>query len=163
MPVVGMEGDAHDRIGVRFEGLDGPACPAVPDLDGPVPTRGREPFAVGTERHAVHFRLVPQDQWLDPAEPLQVMPFPVAQVFRALAEELQGAAQLRVVGPDNKLVTRNIKLGSRAGNRWVVESGITPGEQVVVDGPPLRDGTAVTPTQLPAAAEAQPQSAGQVR
>ncbi|HWO10266.1 MAG TPA: efflux RND transporter periplasmic adaptor subunit, partial [Polyangiaceae bacterium] len=77
--------------------------------------------------------------------------------------ELQGAAQLRVVGPDNKLVTRNVKLGSRAGNRWVVESGITPGEQVVVDGPPLRDGSAVTPTPLAAAANAEPQSAGQVR
>jgi RND family efflux transporter MFP subunit len=79
--------------------------------------------------------------------------------------ELQGTAQLRLVGPDNKLVTRNVGLGRRAGNRWVVESGLTPGDQVVVDGPSLRDGSTVTPT--PFAAEAaggsQPGRAGEVR
>lgn len=79
--------------------------------------------------------------------------------------ELQGASQLRVVGPDNKLTTRNVKLGSRAGNRWVVESGLAPGDQVMVDGPALRDGSPVTPTPLATAAEngTQPDSAGQVR
>lgn len=79
--------------------------------------------------------------------------------------ELQGASQLRVVGADNKLTTRNVKLGSRAGNRWVVESGLAPGDQVMIDGPPLRDGSVVTPTPLAAAAQnaPEPESAGQVR
>jgi len=79
--------------------------------------------------------------------------------------ELQGAAQLRVVGADNKLVTRNVKLGSRAGNRWVVESGLAPGDQVMIDGPSLRDGSLVAPTPLAAAAQnvPEPQGAGQVR
>jgi len=79
--------------------------------------------------------------------------------------ELQGSAQLRVVGPDNTLGTRNVKLGSRAGNRWVVESGLLPGDQVMVDGPSLRDGSAVTPTPLAAAAQnvPSPQGASQVR
>jgi RND family efflux transporter MFP subunit len=83
---------------------------------------------------------------------------------RAVAE-LQGSAQVRVVGPDNKLGTRTVKLGSRAGNRWVVESGLSAGDQVMVDGPPLRDGSVVTPTPLAAAAQngPEPQSAGQVR
>jgi membrane fusion protein (multidrug efflux system) len=79
--------------------------------------------------------------------------------------ELQGASQLRVVGPDNKLTTRNVKLGSRAGNRWVVESGLAPGDQVMIDGPALRDGSLVNPTPLAAAAQSgpTPQNAGQVR
>jgi RND family efflux transporter MFP subunit len=83
---------------------------------------------------------------------------------RAVAE-LQGTAQVRVVGADNKLATRNVKLGSRAGNRWVVESGLAPGDQVMIDGPSLRDGSPVTPTPLAAAAQngPEPQNAGQVR
>ena len=90
MLAVGVERDADDRIGVRVEGLDHVARPAVPDLDGPVPARGGESFSVGAERQAVDFRLVPKDQRLDPAEPHQVMPFPLAQVFRTLLEEFAG-------------------------------------------------------------------------
>ena len=74
---------------------------------------------------------------------------------RAVAE-LQGAAQVRVVGADNKVSLRNVKLGARAGNRWVVESGIAAGDQVVVDAPQLRDGTIVTPTQVTASAQNGP-------
>jgi hypothetical protein len=59
--------------------------------------------------------------------------------------ELQGAAQVRVVGPDNKVSLRNVKLGARSGNRWVVESGIVAGASVIVEGPQLRDGAAGTP------------------
>lgn len=62
--------------------------------------------------------------------------------------ELQGASQVKVVGPDNKINLRNVTLGARAGNRWVVESGLAPGDQVVIDGPQLRDGALVTPNQL---------------
>jgi RND family efflux transporter MFP subunit len=72
---------------------------------------------------------------------------------RAVAE-LQGAAQVRVVGPDNKVSLRNVTLGSRAGNRWVVEKGLNPGEQVVIDGPQLREGAVVTPTPVSAATAA---------
>ena len=74
---------------------------------------------------------------------------------RAVAE-LQGAAQVRVVGADNKVVLRNVKLGARAGNRWVVESGLAAGDQVVVDAPQLREGTVVTPTQVTASAQNGP-------
>jgi RND family efflux transporter MFP subunit len=72
---------------------------------------------------------------------------------RAVAE-MQGAAQLRVVGPDNKVSLRNVVLGSRSGNRWVIESGIAPGDQVILDGPQLRDGTVVTPNPVSAATAA---------
>ena len=92
---VGVERDADDRSRcVRVRVWITLARLAVPDLDGPVPARGGESFAVRAERHAVDLRLVPEDQRLDPAEPHEVMPFPLAQVFRTLVEELQGAAQV---------------------------------------------------------------------
>src|SRR5262249_52295044 len=88
---VGVEGDAENRIGVRlFENPHPLPRPAVPDLDGPVPARGGEPFSVEAERYAVHFRLVPEDQRLDLAEPREIVPLPPAQVFRTLLECPQG-------------------------------------------------------------------------
>jgi membrane fusion protein (multidrug efflux system) len=70
--------------------------------------------------------------------------------------ELQGAAQVRVVSPDNKISLRNVTLGARAGNRWVVEKGLAPGDGVVLDGPQLRDGAPVTPTPMAATAQNNP-------
>jgi RND family efflux transporter MFP subunit len=67
--------------------------------------------------------------------------------------EMQGSAQVRVVGPDNKVSLRNVVLGARSGGRWVVETGLAAGDQVVLDGPQLRDGTLVTPTPVPPSAQ----------
>jgi membrane fusion protein (multidrug efflux system) len=67
--------------------------------------------------------------------------------------ETQGAAQLRVIGADNKVSLRNVTLGARSGNRWVIEKGLSAGEQVVLDAPQLRDGTLVHPTQATATAQ----------
>jgi membrane fusion protein (multidrug efflux system) len=67
--------------------------------------------------------------------------------------EMQGAAQVRVVGPDNKVSLRNVTLGARSGSRWLIETGLAAGDQVVVDGPPLRDGAIVTPTPLSPSAQ----------
>ncbi|HTV19516.1 MAG TPA: efflux RND transporter periplasmic adaptor subunit [Polyangiaceae bacterium] len=67
--------------------------------------------------------------------------------------EMQGAAQVRVVSADNKVSLRNVTLGPRSGGRWVIESGIAAGEQVIVDGPQLRDGALVTPTPLAPSAQ----------
>src|SRR5690606_38321591 len=75
---------------------------------------------------------------------------------RAVAE-MQGTAQVRVVGADNQVSLRNVQLGARAGNRWGVEKGVEAGEQVIVDGPPLRDGARVTPTLLAASARNAPE------
>jgi len=58
--------------------------------------------------------------------------------------ELQGGAQLRVVGPDNKVKVLAVTLGTRVGNRWIVTSGLEAGARVVMDAPQLRDGTTVT-------------------
>jgi len=48
--------------------------------------------------------------------------------------ELQGTYQLAVVGADNKVSIRAIKVGDRVGPLWIVESGVKPGELVIVEG-----------------------------
>ena len=61
--------------------------------------------------------------------------------------ELQGVYQVGVVDPENKVAIRGVKLGPQFGDMWVVESGLKPGEKVVVDGlQRLRDGMTVAPT-----------------
>lgn len=49
-------------------------------------------------------------------------------------EELQGSYQVWVVGPGNKAQIRPVKLGPKVGSLWVVEQGLTPGEQVILEG-----------------------------
>jgi RND family efflux transporter MFP subunit len=64
---------------------------------------------------------------------------------RAVAE-LQGHYQLAVVTPENKVSIRMVQMGDRAGNLWIVNSGLSPGERVVSVGiTKVRDGQAVTP------------------
>jgi RND family efflux transporter MFP subunit len=48
--------------------------------------------------------------------------------------ELQGTYQLAVVGADNKVSIRAVKVGDRVGPLWIVESGVKPGELVIVEG-----------------------------
>jgi RND family efflux transporter MFP subunit len=48
--------------------------------------------------------------------------------------ELQGTYQLAVVGSDNKVSIRAIKVGDRVGPEWIVESGVRAGELVIVEG-----------------------------
>jgi RND family efflux transporter MFP subunit len=66
--------------------------------------------------------------------------------------ELQGSYQLRIVTPDNRLTTRTVTLGERAGNRWIVAEGVKPDERVVVEGAQARDGTVVNPKPFAAPA-----------
>jgi membrane fusion protein (multidrug efflux system) len=61
--------------------------------------------------------------------------------------ELQGIYQVGIVGPDNKVTIRIVKLGPQFADMWVVDSGLEPGDKVIVDGlQRLRDGMIVTPT-----------------
>lgn len=39
-----------------------------------------------------------------------------------------------VLGADHKVAPRPVKVAGAQGNQWVIESGLQPGEQVVVDG-----------------------------
>lgn len=47
--------------------------------------------------------------------------------------ELQGQARVAIV-KNNKVAYRNVELGQRIGSVIVVESGLVPGEQIVIDG-----------------------------
>jgi RND family efflux transporter MFP subunit len=58
----------------------------------------------------------------------------------------QGSYQVAVVGSDHKVSMRAVKPGATVGTMWVIEEGLKPGEQVVVEGlQQLREGTLVTP------------------
>jgi membrane fusion protein (multidrug efflux system) len=65
----------------------------------------------------------------------------------ASVSELQGVYQLGVVGADNKVTIKTVKLGPQYGDKWVVESGVQPGENVIVDGlQRVKTGVVVAPT-----------------
>ncbi|HEU4509164.1 MAG TPA: efflux RND transporter periplasmic adaptor subunit [Pyrinomonadaceae bacterium] len=60
--------------------------------------------------------------------------------------ELQGIYQVAVVGPDNTVSIRSVKLGEKSGSNWVVEDGLKPGESIVAEGTlKVRPGMPVSP------------------
>ena len=60
--------------------------------------------------------------------------------------QLQGGYQVAVVGSDNKIEMRAIKIGDHSGSMWIVEEGLKPGEKVVVEGiQQVRPGAVVNP------------------
>jgi membrane fusion protein (multidrug efflux system) len=66
--------------------------------------------------------------------------------------ELQGTYSVLVVGPDDLVHPKPVKPGPRVGELWVMETGVTVGERVVVAGfMGLKDGMKVKATEAPAA------------
>ncbi len=60
--------------------------------------------------------------------------------------ELQGGYQLAVVGDDNKVNIRPVKIGAGIGSQRIIEDGLKSGERVVVEGlQKVKDGTLVVP------------------
>jgi membrane fusion protein (multidrug efflux system) len=58
----------------------------------------------------------------------------------------QGSYQVAVVGSDHKVSMRAVKPGETVETMWVIDEGLKPGDQVVVEGlQKLREGTLVTP------------------
>jgi len=49
-------------------------------------------------------------------------------------QEIQGLYSVMLVKPDSTVEQRMVKAGERVGNLWVIESGIKPGEKVIVEG-----------------------------
>ena len=67
--------------------------------------------------------------------------------------QVQGMYSLAVVGPDNKVQQRRVDVGPSNGELRIINSGVGAGERVVVEGlQQARDGAAVNPQALPAAA-----------
>jgi len=72
--------------------------------------------------------------------------------------EMQGSYQVAVVDADNKVHIQPVQIGERSGNNFIVESGLQPGQRVVVEGlQKVRDGVTVTATNFVEAAS-QPAS-----
>jgi membrane fusion protein (multidrug efflux system) len=62
----------------------------------------------------------------------------------------QGSYQAAIVGSDHKVSMRTVKPGERVGTLWVIDEGLKPGDQVVVEGlQKLREGTLVTTRPAP--------------
>jgi len=60
--------------------------------------------------------------------------------------ELQGSYQVAVVGADNKIEMRTVKVGERSGTQWIIEDGLKAGETVVVEGTQkIKPGAVVNP------------------
>ncbi|MBO0800920.1 MAG: efflux RND transporter periplasmic adaptor subunit, partial [Blastocatellia bacterium] len=48
--------------------------------------------------------------------------------------ELQGSYRVAVVGNDNKVNIRTVKVGDRVDSMWIIEDGLKPDERVVAEG-----------------------------
>jgi hypothetical protein len=97
--VRGTERHAEDVPGVTVED-NHLAGLGIPDLHRPVRAGGGHLGAIGAERHAVDFLVagVPENDRLDPTQPLEVMSFPAVLVRRTGVEQLFGLARIREVG-----------------------------------------------------------------
>ncbi len=59
--------------------------------------------------------------------------------------ELQGSYQVAVLGADNRIDIRMVKVGDVVGPLWIIDEGLKPGERIVVEGvQKVRQGIAVT-------------------
>lgn len=63
--------------------------------------------------------------------------------------ELQGNDQIAVVGNDNKVTIKPVKVSTTVGSMWVVDEGLEPSDHVVVEGlQSVKDGATVNPTTV---------------
>ena len=64
--------------------------------------------------------------------------------------ELQGGYQVAVVDEHNKATIKTVNVGERVGNRWIIASGLNPGDRVVAEGvQKVRTGASVNPKPFP--------------
>ncbi len=71
--------------------------------------------------------------------------------------ELQGSYQVAVVGGDNRVHIRPVKVGERIGPLWIIASGLKPGDRVVAEGvQKVKEGLLVNPRPFTATASAAP-------
>jgi membrane fusion protein (multidrug efflux system) len=64
--------------------------------------------------------------------------------------QLQGSYQVAVVGSDDKVQMRPVQPGVRMGSLWHIDSGLQPGDRVVVEGlARVKPGITVRPQEAP--------------
>jgi RND family efflux transporter MFP subunit len=60
--------------------------------------------------------------------------------------ELQGGYQVAILDADNKVTIRPVTVGPQVDRRWVITSGLSPGERIVAEGvQKVRNGVQVNP------------------
>jgi RND family efflux transporter MFP subunit len=75
--------------------------------------------------------------------------------------QLQGSAQVAVVGTDNKVTIRSVQTGERVDTMWVITGGLRAGDRVVAEGvQKVKDGSTVTPTPFTTASAPTTASVG---
>ena len=104
----------------RLEAIERAVDPTTGTLTGqfsfPNPERLLRPSQYGKARIVTD---VKQDAMLVPQRAVQ---------------ETQGLYSVMVVKPDATVEQRMVKAGERVGNLWIVDSGVKPGEKVIVEG-----------------------------
>lgn len=67
-------------------------------------------------------------------------------VPQSAVKEIQGGYEVALLGSDNKAIIRPVKAGEKVGTMWLIEDGLKPGDQVIVEGiSKVKDGTPVVP------------------
>jgi RND family efflux transporter MFP subunit len=67
-------------------------------------------------------------------------------VPQSAVKEIQGGYQVALVGLGNKTTIRPVKAGAKTDTMWVIDEGLAPDDQVVVEGvAKVKDGTTVVP------------------
>jgi membrane fusion protein, multidrug efflux system len=76
------------------------------------------------------------------------------RIPQGAVQELQGLKSVYVVAAGDKVESRQIAANYRVGNDWVVDSGLSPGDRVVVEGvDKLKPGIPVQPLIVASAAD----------
>jgi membrane fusion protein (multidrug efflux system) len=86
------------------------------------------------------------------------------RVPQQAVQEMQGKRSVFVVDSESKAAYREVVANTRVGNDWLIESGLQPGETIIVEGTSkVKPGMPVKPVPMaaapaPATAEAPPQA-----
>jgi membrane fusion protein (multidrug efflux system) len=65
---------------------------------------------------------------------------------RAVSRDAQGRATVMLVGPGDKAVAREIQTSRTIGDKWLVTSGLAPGDKVITEGlDKIKAGQAIRP------------------
>jgi membrane fusion protein (multidrug efflux system) len=77
-------------------------------------------------------------------------------VPQSAVKEIQGGYEVALVNADHKVSIRPVKADEKVGKLWVIDEGLKPGDQVVVEGvDKVKDGTPVVPKPAKLFAEAR--------
>lgn len=76
--------------------------------------------------------------------------------------ELQGTYQVGIVGADGKAQVRKVVTGERIGSLWIIDSGLEPGDRVIVEGfSRVKSGAPVSASEAPAGSGAATTTSGE--